>query len=140
MLQSIRKGMGKRFFVKIVTNPEVDLTKCVVGIACAAQAMHDGYDVDMFFAADGVKMLHAEFIDEVNSSGAFPDGLLYEMVKTITDGAKNIYCSTQSQAANGVTKENANEKLIDGYKDWMTWSGPVGVIELSANSDIQLVY
>lgn len=132
--------MSKRFFVKIVTNPEVDLTKCVVGIACAAQAVSDGYDVDIFFAADGVKMLHSEYIDEINSSGTFPDGLLREMLKTIIDGAKNIFCSTQSQAANGVTKENADEKLIDGYEDWMTWSGPVGVIELSANSEIQLVY
>ena len=132
--------MPNRFFVKIVTSPEVDLTKCVVGIACAAQAVNDGYDVDVFFAGDGVKMLHSEFIDKVNSTGAFPDGLLHEMLKTITDGAENIYCSTQSQAANGVTKENADEKLVDGYEDWMTWSGPVGVIELSANSDTQLVY
>ena len=47
--------MTKRFFVKIVTDPEVDLRKCIVGIACAAQAVNDGYDVDMFFAANGVK-------------------------------------------------------------------------------------
>ena len=62
------------------------------------------------------------------------------MIKTITEGAKNIYCSTGSQAANGVTKENADSILLTGYQDWMTWSGPPGVIALSAKSDVQLVY
>ena len=46
----------------------------------------------------------------------------------------------RSQAANGVTKENAAELLLEGWSDWMTWSGPPGVIELSAVTDIQLVY
>ena len=63
--------MAKRFFVKIVTNPEVDLTKCIVGVACAVQAINDGHEVDVFFAADGVKMLHAEFIAEINKSVSF---------------------------------------------------------------------
>ena len=132
--------MTKRFFVKIVTDPEVDLRKCIVGIACAAQAVNDGYDVDMFFAANGVKMLHSEFIAGVNNSGMLPDGLLDELLNTITSGAKKVYCSTGSQAANGVTKDNAGSKLLAGYDNWMTWSGPPGVIALSADSDVQLVY
>jgi len=132
--------MAKRFFVKIVTNPEVDLRKCIVGVACAVQAINDGHEVDVFFAADGVKMLHAEFIAEINKSGALPEGMLDGMLQTLTGGAKSIYCSTQSQAANGVTKDNADTKLIAGYNDWMTWSGPPGVIALSADSNIQLVY
>ena len=45
--------MSKKFFVKIVIDPEVDLRKCVVGVACAAQAIKDGYDVDVFFALRG---------------------------------------------------------------------------------------
>ena len=88
--------MTKRFFVKIVTDPEVDLRKCIVGIACAAQAVNDGYDVDMFFAANGVKMLHSEFVAGVNNSGMLPDGLLDELLNTITSGAKKVYCSTGS--------------------------------------------
>ena len=132
--------MSKKFFVKIVTDPDVDLRKCVVGLACAAQAISDGYDVDMFFAADGVKMLNSEYIRGINESGKLPEGMIFGMVKTITEGAKNIYCSTGSQAANGVTKENADSILLTGYQDWMTWSGPPGVIELSAASDVQLVY
>ena len=132
--------MSKKFFVKIVTDPDVDLRKCVVGLACAAQAISDGYDVDMFFAADGVKMLNSEYISGINESGKLPEGMIFGMVKTITEGAKNIYCSTGSQAANGVTKENADSILLTGYQDWMTWSGPPGVIALSAASDVQLVY
>tara|TARA_B100001540_G_scaffold255869_1_gene233109 strand:- start:3595 stop:3993 length:399 start_codon:yes stop_codon:yes gene_type:complete len=132
--------MSKKFFVKIVTDPDVDLRKCVVGLACAAQAISDGYEVDMFFAADGVKMLNSKYISGINESGTLPEGMIFGMIKTITEGAKNIYCSTGSQAANGVTKENADSMLLTGYQDWMTWSGPPGVIALSAESDVQLVY
>jgi len=132
--------MSKKFFVKIVIDPEVDLRKCVVGVACAAQAIKDGYDVDVFFAANGVKMLNDEFIQNLNSSGMLPDGMIFDLMKTITQQATGVYCSTGSQAANGVTKENAAEKLLAGYDDWMTWSGPPGVISLSANSDVQLIY
>jgi len=132
--------MSKKFFIKIVTNPDVDQRKCVVGIACAAQAIKDGHEVDVFFAADGVKMLHAAYIESVNEKGLIPDGMIYGMMNTITSGASKVYCSTGSQAANGVTKENADEMLLEGYSDWMTWSGPPGVIELSAASDVQLVY
>ena len=132
--------MTKKFFVKIVSDPDVDLRKCVVGVACAAQAINDGYDVDMFFAANGVKMLNAKFIENLNDSGMLPDGMIHKMMQTITNGAAGVYCSTGSQAANGVTKENAAEILLAGYDDWMTWSGPPGVISLSASSDVQLVY
>jgi len=132
--------MSKKFFVKIVTDPDVDLRKCVVGIACAAQAINDGHDVDVFFAANGVKMLSAGFIENLNNSGMLPSGMISNMMKTVSNGAVNVYCSTGSQAANGVTPENAAEKLLAGYDNWMTWSGPPGVISLSAKSDVQLVY
>lgn len=133
-------GMSKKFFIKIVTDPDVDQRKCIVGIACAAQAISDGHVVDVFFAADGVKMIHADYIKGINEQGTLPDGMIFQMMKAVTEGASNVYCSTGSQAANGVTKENADEMLLEGYSDWMTWSGPPGVIELSAMSDIQLVY
>jgi len=136
----ISVDMSKKFFIKIVTDPDVDLRKCIVGIACAAQAINDGHDVDVFFAADGVKMIHADYIRGINEQGNFPDGMIFNMLSVITEGASKIYCSTGSQAANGVTKENADDMLLEGYSDWMTWSGPPGVIELSAASDVQLVY
>ena len=132
--------MSKKFFIKIVTDPDVDLRKCIVGIACAAQAVSDGHDVDVFFAADGVKLTHAAYINGINEQGNIPDGMIFTMLKTITDGATSVSCSTGSQAANGVNKENADLILLEGYSDWMTWSGPPGVIELSAASEVQLVY
>ncbi len=138
--QYLGNPMSKKFFIKIVTDPDVDLRKCVVGIACAAQAINDGHDVDVFFAADGVKMIHSDYVKGINEQGNFPDGMIYNMLSVITEGASKIYCSTGSQAANGVTKENADDMLLEGYSDWMTWSGPPGVIELSAASDVQLVY
>ena len=132
--------MRKKFFVKIVTDPDVDLRKCVVGMACASQAINDGHDVSMFFAANGVKMLNSEYMENLNSSGMLPEGMIFVIMNTIIDGASNIYCSTGSQAANGITKENANEMLLEGFSNWMTWSGPPGVIKLSAESEVQLVY
>ena len=132
--------MSKKFFIKIVTDPDIDQRKCVVGIACAAQAIKEGHDVDVFFAADGVKMIHADYINRINEQGSLPDGMIFNLLNVITEGASKIYCSTGSQAANGVTKENADEMLLEGYSDWMTWSGPLGVIALSAASDVQLVY
>jgi len=132
--------MGKSFFVKIVTDPDVDLRKCVVGVACAAQAITDGHDVSVFFAANGVKMLNAKFIENLNNSGTLPEGMIHKLMHTVTTNASGVYCSTGSQAANGVTKENAAEILLAGYEDWMTWSGPPGVISLSAASEVQLVY
>ena len=138
--QRLAKDMSKKFFIKIVTDPDVDLRKCVVGVACAAQAINDGHEVDVFFAADGVKMIHADYVRGINEQGNFPDGMIFNMLSVITEGASKIYCSTGSQAANGVTKENADDMLLEGYSNWMTWSGPPGVIELSAASDVQLVY
>jgi len=132
--------MGKNFFVKIVTDPDVDLRKCIVGLACANQAIEDGHEVNMFFASNGVKLLHSLYIEQLNAGGMFPEGMIPNLMNSITNGANVIYCSTGSQAANGVSKENADEHLLEGYGHWMTWSGPPGVIALSAESDVQLVY
>jgi predicted peroxiredoxin len=132
--------MSKKFFVKLVTDPDLDLRKCVVGLACGAQAIKDGHEVSMFFAANGVRMLNSNYLEAIDISGMMPEGMIFDMMTTITQGAKNIYCSTGSQAANGITIENAAEKLLDGWNDWMTWSGPAGVIELSTSSEIQLIY
>ena len=123
-----------------MTDPEVDLRKCVVGLACASQAIKDGHDVSIFFAANGVKMLNSRYLKSINQMEVFPSNMIFDILNSVTQGAINVYCSTGSQAANGVTSENAGEKLLQGYEKWMTWSGPPGVIELSAASEIQLIY
>lgn len=132
--------MSKKFFVKIVTDPEVDLRKCVVGLACASQAVKDGHDVSVFFAANGVKMLNSRYLKSINQMEVLPNNMIFDILNSVTQGATNVYCSTGSQAANGVTSENAGEKLLEGWDEWMTWSGPPGVIELSAASEVQLIY
>ena len=132
--------MSKKFFVKIVTDPEVDLRKCVVGLACASQAIKDGHDVSIFFAANGVKMLNSIYLKSINQMEVLPNNMIFDILNSVTQGATNVYCSTGSQAANGVTSENAGEKLLEGWDEWMTWSGPPGVIELSVASEVQLIY
>ena len=57
--------MSKRIFVKILTDPEVDLRKCVVGLACAAQAINDNHRVDIFFASNGVKLLQTNYLKSI---------------------------------------------------------------------------
>ena len=69
-----------------------------------------------------------------------PNNMIFDILNSVTQGATNVYCSTGSQAANGVTSENAGEKLLEGWDEWMTWSGPPGVIELSVASEVQLIY
>ena len=76
--------MSKKFFVKIVTDPEVDLRKCVVGLACAMQAVKDGHDVSVFFASNGVRMLKSEYLDEIDRSGELPQGMIFQMMRTVT--------------------------------------------------------
>ena len=82
--------MSKKFFIKIVTNPDVDPGKCAVGIACVAQAIKDGHEVNVFFAADGVKMIHADYINGINEQGSFPDGMIFNMLNVITEGASRF--------------------------------------------------
>ena len=132
--------MSKRIFVKILTDPDVDLRKCVVGLACAAQAVNDGHILDIFFASNGVKLLQNQYLESINGILNLPEGMSMKLMKTVIEGAENIYCSTGSQEANGIHADNAEGILIDGWDKWMTWSGPPGVIELSINSDTQLVY
>ena len=52
------------FFVMFSTDPDVDPRKCVVGLACAAQAVADGHDVQALFASHAVRLLHADYIDD----------------------------------------------------------------------------
>ena len=132
--------MSKKIFVKILTDPDVDLRKCVVGLACAAQAINDGHRLDIFFASNGVKLLQTQYLESINGILNLPEGMSTKLMTTVIEGAENIYCSTGSQEANGIRPDNAEGILLDGWIEWMTWSGPPGVIELSINSDTQLVY
>ena len=59
------------------------------------------------------------------------------MVGQLAAGA-NIACSTGSQAVVGVTPDTADDVLV-GDLD-LEWSGPPGVVAMSANADTSLSF
>ena len=119
------------------TDPDVDPRKCVVGLACAAQAVADGHDVLAFFASHAVRLLHADYIDAIDDRVGMPAGSSRSMVEQLAAGA-SIACSTGSQAIVGVTPENADDLLL-GDLD-LEWSGPPGVVAMSARADTTLSF
>ena len=129
--------MSKHFFIKFVTSPDIDPFKCMVGLGCAAQAINDGYKVDVFFAAAAVQLLHKECISNLDDAIDAPTGMCQSFIDAIKNGANGIHCSTQSQALFGVSQDS-QEALIEGLN--LNWSGPAGVIDLAASTDVTLVY
>lgn len=126
-----------KFFVMFSTDPDVDPRKCVVGLACAAQAVSDGHQVQTFFASHSVKLLHANYIDAIDSRVGMPGGASRALVDQLASGA-SIACSTGSQAVVGVTPDNADDVLV-GDLD-LEWSGPPGVVSMSAQADTTLSF
>ena len=139
------------------TDPDVDPRKCIVGLACTAQAIADGHEVVVFFASHAVKLLQSEYINtfdpkvaegqiEVEHWTKSPEvvanarekGISRSFLDVLLAGAEGIYCSTGSQAVVGVTPENASDVLVEGLE--MNWSGPPGVIALSAASEVSLSF
>lgn len=126
-----------KFFVMFSTDPDVDPRKCVVGLACAAQAVSDGHEVQTFFASHSVKLLHANYIDAIDARVGMPDGASRALVDQLASGAP-IACSTGSQAVVGVTPDNADDVLVGGLD--LEWSGPPGVVAMSAQADTTLPF
>ena len=67
--------MIKNFFIKFVSSPDVDPFKCIVGLGCAAQAIKDGHKVDIFFAAAAVRLLHSEYVANLDKTIDAPVGM-----------------------------------------------------------------
>ena len=93
--------------------------------------------VEVFFASHAVQLLQGQFIDGLDDRVGMPSGTCRTMMETLIDGAK-IACSTGSQAVVGVTPENAAEVLMD--PDGLVWSGPPGVVAMSAAADVVLSF
>ena len=129
--------MTKDFFIKLVTSPDVDPLKCVVGLGCVAQAINDGHKVDVFFAAAAVQLLHAEYLSNLDQTIDAPSGMCQGFIETIMNGANGIHCSTASQAHFGVSQDSP-KALIEGIK--LNWSGPAGVIALASDAEVTLMY
>ena len=129
--------MGKKYFFKFVSEPKNDPVKSIVGLACVGQAISDGHDVSVFFAAAGTRLLDAGFIDELNQEMGPDSRFISDLMEQIISNA-TLYCSFASVKATLGHSEGDGALIVPDDK--ITWSGPPGVIELSAASEVQLVY
>ena len=125
--------MAKSVFVKFVSEPKNDKIKSIVGLACAAQAVTDGHDVSVFFAAAGTRLLDPDYLAELGQD--FP--MVSDLVNTLISGA-TLYLSFASvKAVLGHSEGDGGLVVAD---DGVEWSGPPGVIALATASDVQLTY
>ncbi len=129
--------MGKKYFFKFVSEPKNDPVKSIVGLACVGQAISDGHDVSVFFAAAGTRLLDAGFIDELNQEMGPDSRFISDLMEQIISNA-TLYCSFASVKATLGHSEGDGALIVPDDK--IKWSGPPGVIELSAASEVQLVY
>ena len=61
-----------KYFFMISTDPDVDPRKCAVAIACAAEAVTSGNEVEVFFASHAVQLLQGQFIDGLDDRVGMP--------------------------------------------------------------------
>ena len=79
--------MSKRYFIKFVSEPKNDTMKSIVGVACAAQAITNGHDVSIFFAAAGTRLLDPEYINQLNLEMGPESKAVTEMMEKIIANA-----------------------------------------------------
>ncbi len=129
--------MSRKYFVKFVSEPKNDTVKTIVGVACAARAITEGHEVSVFFAAAGTRLLDPGYIEELNEEMGPDSTVISDMMGVIVENA-TLYCSFASVKATLGYSEGDGALIV--ADDKIEWSGPPGVIELSAASDVQLVY
>ena len=111
--------------------------KTIVGLACASRAVADGHDVNVFFAAAGVRLLEASYIEGLEAELDSPEPMVRPMMDALVAGA-TLHCSFGSlKAVLGISEGDGALLVAD---DQISWSGPPGVIALSTASDVQLMY
>ncbi|MED5267396.1 MAG: hypothetical protein VYB00_01075 [Candidatus Thermoplasmatota archaeon] len=129
--------MSRKYFVKFVSEPKNDTVKTIVGVACAARAIAEGHEVSVFFAAAGTRLLDPGYIEELNKEMGPDSTMISDMMGVIIENA-TLYCSFASVKATLGHSEGDGALIV--ADDKIEWSGPPGVIELSAASEVQLVY
>ena len=129
--------MSRNYFVKFVSEPKNDTVKTIVGVACAARAITEGHEVSVFFAAAGTRLLDPGYIQELNEEMGPDSTVISDMMGVIIENA-TLYCSFASVKATLGYSEGDGALIV--ADDKIEWSGPPGVIELSAASEVQLVY
>ena len=129
-------NMAKKYFFKFVSEPKNDPIKTIVGLACVNQAISDGHEVSVFRSfgnKDSRSRLHAELNSEMGPDSKFISELMEVIIAKST-----LYCSFASVKATLGHSEGDGALIVPDEE--IEWSGPPGVIELSSNSEIQLVY
>ena len=129
--------MSRKYFVKFVSEPKNDTVKTIVGVACTARAIAEGHEVSVFFAAAGTRLLDPGYIEELNEEMGPDSTMISDMMGVIIENA-TLHCSFASVKATLGHSEGDGALIV--ADDKIEWSGPPGVIELSAASDVQLVY
>jgi len=129
--------MSKNVFFKFVSEPRNDTMKSIVGLACAAQAINDGHDVSIFFAAAGTRLLDKNYVDELEQELGAEIPIVAEFMNTILTGA-TLYCSFASVKA--VLGYSEGDGALIVPDEQIQWSGPPGVISLATSSEIQFTY
>ena len=124
-------------FVKFVSDPEYDPSKAVVGLACAAQAVSDGHDVDVFFAAAATRMLVPGYLEGLMERIGAPSAMAEQFVKVLSEGAR-WHCSFNSLKATAGIEEGQGGIIVPD--EAMTWSGPPGGIGLATAAETVLCY
>ncbi|MBK64695.1 MAG: hypothetical protein CMB47_04135 [Euryarchaeota archaeon] len=123
--------------MNFVSEPKNDILKTIVGIACTARAITEGHEVSVFFAASGTRLLEPDFIKELDKEMGTDSKAVTELIDIITSKA-TLYCSFASVKATLGYREGDGALIVPDDK--IKWSGPLGVIELSSASEIQLMY
>lgn len=137
ILRAAPYSMGKSVFVNFVSEPKNDTIKSIVGLACAAQAIQDGHQVSVFFAAAGTRFLDPSYIKELDAEMGADTSMITNFMEVIVSGA-TLYCSSASVKA--VLGHSEGDGALFVADDRIEWSGPPGVIALATAADVQLVY
>ena len=137
ILRPALQTMSKNVFVNFVSEPKNDTIKSIVGLACAAQAIQDGHQVSVFFAAAGTRFLDPSYIKELDEEMGADTPMITQFMELIASKA-TLYCSFASVKA--VLGHSEGDGALIVADDRIEWSGPPGVIALATAADVQLVY
>ena len=129
--------MPSTVFVKFVSEPQNDPMKSIVGLACTSQAIAEGHEVKVFFAAAGTRLLDPAYIETLNGEFGPDSTMISDMMETICTNAL-LYCSFASVKA--TLGHNEGDEALVVPDENIEWSGPPGVIALATSSDVQLTY
>lgn len=118
-----------KFLIHIHTGPE-NPTKAALGCLVAMTAIKEGHHVDLFLAGDGVHLLSADALANVEGVGT---GKLGDHVRAIEAGGGSFHLSGMSAKARGY-----DDSLLAGHP--ASFAMPDVLVKLAAEADTVLCY